>query len=451
MLLQSFNTTSDALDKPVEAAATSHESIPFYEGMAAEAGKGIALGGARAAFTAGIIGGLVPNTGDYIRNYIFDTPDDHAASDWYYKTLEDVTTPAMDFYKADTENSSHFAQGVNKFSSIVTEVLLTRASGAASTEYTNNKLDYINQGYDEHTANSLAVLDAATTYVGVKAPVAAGQGLWTKVLTGGSAGAILGETDQQARHSILTNNGYDAKEIKMFDASLAAMNFVLGGATGAISHLAPKQFGAIENKTDLKQAVGEFLDLDSHSVDLINGLVDKSLTIQEKNALLHNYVKSELRRNTVNYGDTKLSVADTSIQYAESGDIDAIPLDIEQAASDIKIDTTHDKIVEDQKMYSKYALYDESAVTPVGEISDPVEDIGYDIGTQSIKLDTNADTQTQIAPFTDANVINATDKALAKLKEIGDTEGAAELRQVLAEVQDDSKAMQSVINCFLGR
>lgn len=206
-----------------------------FSGFGRSVGGSVMQGGALAARGVGMALSVVPTAIDAVVGS--DNMSGSSLTDDYFSALDQLTKPAVDYWKPNPDGvgtASQIAGGLARI------VLPLAAGGGNPTlvvagEQVGAYDELVAQGVDPSTANKAATVRGATTAIGMMMPAALVSGRVAAATAGAVANPLVGIGDRAATQFILENANYDkiAAQYQPLDATSIAIDALVGGVAGA--------------------------------------------------------------------------------------------------------------------------------------------------------------------------------------------------------------------------
>lgn len=230
---------------PAQETANAANALTFtdkppaprmFQGGWSALGQGTMAGGAESARALGVIGGMAPPL-------VFDRAFmGGEQSDAYYRAMESVTQPALDYWKPDPETTGKASEILFGGARFLVPLMLTPGSpaGIVAAEQTNRTIDLGAQGVDDATAIKGGIISGVTVGAGGIVPgsgIVKGKAADLLATIGINTG--LGAGERYATNQLLEANGYteQAAQYQALDGQAMAADVVLGSLFWGASRL----------------------------------------------------------------------------------------------------------------------------------------------------------------------------------------------------------------------
>lgn len=211
----------------------------FGQGWGDATMQGFARTGRAGAMAgAGVVG--IAQSGYNVGRRIAGKPETTAATDWVFENvIDDVMTPAVDFWTPDAQDLGKAGQTLNSLTTGLVPLLVGGGNPVPllATTALDQPLDLVNQGVDAGTALKVGTVNTVATAVGFKLPFL-GNNLFTRVGTGVGGNLAVGEGSRQASAALLDDAGHAALAEGYRDPTAAWMDVGFGVVFGGLAHAA---------------------------------------------------------------------------------------------------------------------------------------------------------------------------------------------------------------------
>jgi hypothetical protein len=214
-----------------------------FDEFGSTVGKSLMQGGAMAARGIGMAGAAVPivlersGFGQAALKEAGAEPD--ALSSAYFDALQEITKPAVDYWKPDAANAGTASQVVGGFARIV--LPLAAGGGNPALVVAGEQMgaydELVEKGVDPTTANKAATVRGITTAAGMALPAAMVPGKAAAAAAGAVVNPVIGIADRAGTKAILENADYDkiAAQYQLLDGTAIAIDALVGAAAGGVA------------------------------------------------------------------------------------------------------------------------------------------------------------------------------------------------------------------------
>lgn len=234
-----------AREREMQAAAASTrpaapEPPPNFWAGVSKVPKAVPGAFAEMGRAIGLAGSIVPIAADTFAGA--DNLAGESLADRYFRTLDDWTKPAIDYWSLPAEGVGAGTRILHGAIKGLTPLVLGPA-GVMGTSATNAAMDVMDKGADAQTAAAIAMTTAGTAGLGLLLPPALGASRAWSAAIGAVLNPAIGAADRMATKAILEHQDYGriAAQYKPFDPEALATEALMGAAFGAVLHKAPER------------------------------------------------------------------------------------------------------------------------------------------------------------------------------------------------------------------
>lgn len=234
-----------ATEQGIEDGAQKSDSwtdSQSYAGIGSAIGNNIAQAVEITAQKGALVGSAVPIAGDKIRQLVTGDETDTRAQDWYFASVVDPTTKAIDYFAPDPETTGHAAQVLGGLVGGFSQLAMGGGVNMATNAFSSTAMNLQDQGVDQSTAMQAAVVQAGAMTLAFSLLPGYGATLAKQVLSGAGLNLATGAAATQGTRSVLDSAGYDkqAEQFDPLDLEARAIDVVMGAAFGGQNYLGIK-------------------------------------------------------------------------------------------------------------------------------------------------------------------------------------------------------------------